>query len=229
MWLLVRGNDDVNLKTLKAPNIENARHFKVYTTGSGTVTFKALKLVGFNTISGTDVTRGTTAGDIEISGVQANPYNLFVDNCIIEGVTSGGAIGIGYNGNKVTISNSSFIGNIAVTSGAVINVDGPKINLLIDGCIFIGNKGSWPGYKGGTILLKGNDRDVVIKNSMFYMNNHIQRGGAVGLDYCSGNVTIHECIFENNFINNVTSSETTAEGGVLAFLQKLIHRRLIYL
>ena len=165
--VVIKGNDAVTLKTLKAPNIENARHLKVNTTGSGTVTFKDLKLVGFNTVSGVDVTQGTTAGGIEINGSSTNPYNLFVDNCIIEGVTSSGAIGIGYNGNKVTITNSSFIGNVAVTSGAVINVDGPQINLEIEGCTFIGNKGTWPGYKGGAILLKGNDRDVNIKNSMF--------------------------------------------------------------
>ena len=49
------------------------------------------------------------------------------------------------------------------------------------------------------------------------MNNHIQRGGSVGFDYCLENVTIHECIFENNFIKNVTSSEITADGGGVAF------------
>ena len=56
--MVVRGNNDVNLKPLKAPNIENAHQFKVYTTGSGTVTFKPLKLVGFNTISGTRCAQG---------------------------------------------------------------------------------------------------------------------------------------------------------------------------
>ena len=53
------------------------------------------------------------------------------------------------------------------------------------------------------------------------MNNNIQRGGAVGFDYCSGNVTIYECMFESNYIKNVTSSHTTADGGGVAFFAEV--------
>ena len=106
------------------------------------------------------------------------------------GGIGGGALGF-YNGT-ITITNTSFEENSAVTSGGALAVGLAKVN--ISRCSFINNTAE----RGGAVYVAGYGSDAVLLSSggnTYQHNRAVTEGGAV---YLSGIAFFREDFFGNN-------------------------------
>ena len=120
-------------------------------------------------------------------------------NLSIIGPTNGYGGGIENNGT-LTITNSTFIGNLATNGGAIFNngANGNQGSLTVSNSTFILNAAD---LDGGAIL---NSAGVVtVTNSTFYGNNVMGNGGAIS-QVVDGTITI---------INSTISSNSAAGSG----------------
>lgn len=126
---------------------------------------------------------------------------LIVDGCTFEDNVAtdfgGGAI---YNWNSVdlSISNSTFTGNIGANAGAIYN-DGRNItarNLIVSNTTFTENRGN--GFGGGAVY--NWESDCIISHCDFNENFGANAGGAI---YNAGITTlaISDCSFRDNEAN----------------------------
>ncbi len=126
------------------------------------------------------------------------------DGNVATSADGGGAIKIAVENdvadNLVTISNSSFIGNEALASGAdsgAISIAAGNVN--IDNTAFVANKSDW----GGAIYAYKASGNVNISNSTFE-NNEAATMGAVGNFSRNGTMTISNTSFVGNRANDAS-------------------------
>lgn len=119
---------------------------------------------------------------------------LNIENSVFANNTAyvGGAI---YNNGALSLTNCTFINNIAKDNSGAIDNDG---TLKIDKSLFINNK----AQKEGGAIKQQYHNPLNITNSVF-KNNQAQKGGAI---YYSGNKTL----IENNIFENNTAKKGSA-------------------
>ena len=148
--------------------------------------------------------------------------NAIITNCTFENNNDGGALKVhGYFGN-VSITNCTFQNNSALSEGGALKVHGYFCNVSITNCTFQNNSAlseggaihastgnaifanctfhynSAGGGPGGAMLLKMLNGDVSITNCIFENNSATIDGGAMRVNGTDGIIIITNCTFQNN-------------------------------
>lgn len=135
-----------------------------------------------------------TSGGAIINGFLAN---VTIDSCSFEDNSAGwgGAIYGQNDSTRITINNSTFIGNECLNSGGAVNIAGGVFG-SIDHCLFEGNTAD---FGGGVSFSEGdaaNEATFSLSNSIFNFNLAETQAGALNLN--DVDVTITSTVFANN-------------------------------
>ncbi|WP_293713488.1 T9SS type A sorting domain-containing protein [uncultured Parabacteroides sp.] len=138
--------------------------------------------------------------------------------------STGGGININTSGNASTvISYARIYDNTVVNSAAAIWVAGTS-KITIKNSTIANNVATGAGYECGAISSKNFMGDLVINNTVFRKNKNKcllsgpfgGGGGAMAMHYFYGNMTINECLFQENETNGEgINIENTFDGGAI--------------
>jgi len=124
----------------------------------------------------------------------------------------GGAIATESDGDRLTVRNSSFIGNTAETSGGAILIDGGVTD--VSESAFHGNTAAATG--GAIATLRGR---AAISNSTISGSTAVNGGGIYSID---GESTLTHLTIMNNHAEHIFGAGVYAEGGAVSLRNSIV-------
>jgi len=169
--------------------------------GTGTYTLGAtINIDRSLTLNGVNAASTTVSGNNAVQVFNVSATNVTLNNLTIANANSGvngGGVGFTSTGGTLTINNSTFSNNRAISfAGGLDNGNGGTIT--VNNSTFTSNSAG----DGGAISNGFNGGTITVNNSTFTGNSATNNGGAIINNAGSGTVTVNSSTFSGNSASN---------------------------